>query len=294
MSSPSPMHDYPIPAAVVDLLRLALIEDIGHGDITTALTVDGGMWSEAMVMAKEETLLAGLPFFIKVFDLLDPEVAVIPQRTDGEVLRKGDIIAVVKGKAASLLMGERVALNILQRLCGIAMVTSLFVREVQGLPVKILDTRKTTPNMRFMEKYAVRTGGGANHRFGLSDGILIKDNHIAAAGGVREALRRVKGRPFLTKVEVEVKTFEELKEALDEEADVIMLDNMDDAEMAQAVALARATRAVILEASGNVTLERVRTIAQAGVDAISSGYLTHSARAADISMKITVGYKEKR
>jgi nicotinate-nucleotide pyrophosphorylase (carboxylating) len=292
-----------IPPGVEDFLRAALDEDIGPGDITTALTVDAAQISSARVIAKGHSIgsadilmvLAGLPFFEKVFALVDSNVRVTPLKSDGDELMPGDEIACVEGRTVSLLVGERLALNILQRLSGIATLTRAFVNELRGLDVKIVDTRKTTPNMRYMEKYAVRMGGGANHRFGLFDGVLIKDNHIKAAGGISEAVRRVRGagvsRGFggahhLLKIEVEVKNLVELNEALDTDAEVIMLDNMSLDDMKQAVVAARARRPVLIEASGNVTLENVRRIAQCGVDLISAGMLTHSAPAADISMKI--------
>ncbi|MBF0609225.1 MAG: carboxylating nicotinate-nucleotide diphosphorylase [Candidatus Magnetobacterium sp. LHC-1] len=280
---------YSFPNSVVDFIRSALTEDIGHGDITTSLTVDAGAIAEANVITKEALVLAGLPFFALVFELVGRGVGrgveVRTLREDGTVLVKGDKIARVSGSTRSLLMGERVALNILQRLSGIATLTHSFVNKVRDLPVKVVDTRKTTPNMRYMEKYAVRVGGGANHRFGLYDCVLIKDNHIKAAGGITKAVERVRrGVPFLMKVEVEVGNMEQLREALKAGIDVVMLDNMSIDEMTQAVALVN--KRVTVEASGNVTLDNIRQIALTGVDIISSGYLTHSAQAADISMKI--------
>ena len=198
--------------------------------------------------------------------------------------KKGEVIAEISGNARSLLAGERISLNILQRISGIATMTRAYVEKVSGLPVKIADTRKTTPGMRFMEKYGVKIGGGVNHRFGLYDGILIKDNHIKIAGGVGKAVGLTKNARHLLKIEVEVKNFDELREALNAGADVIMLDNMSVDEMKEAVTIAKG-RAVI-EASGNVNLENIRGIAETGTDIISIGALTHSARAVDISMKI--------
>ena len=264
-------------------------------------------------------MLAGMPFFEEVFALVDAGVRVTVFKSDGEELLRGQEIALVEGRTVSLLTGERLALNILQRLSGIATLTRAFVNEVRGVGargpgspgfgayapgVKIVDTRKTTPNMRFMEKYAVRMGGGANHRFGLFDGVLIKDNHIKAAGGIARAVNRARGAKgvdgasvadgvggfggahHLLKIEVEVKNFQELNEALDTDAEAIMLDNMSLDDMKKAVETARARRPVLIEASGNVTLQSVRRIAECGVDLISAGALTHSAPAADISMKI--------
>ncbi|MBF0537458.1 MAG: carboxylating nicotinate-nucleotide diphosphorylase [Nitrospirae bacterium] len=277
------------PNSVVDFIMAALTEDIGQGDITTSLTVDARSIAEANVMAKGSLVVAGMPFFALVFELVDRAIGrgidVRVLKEDGSALVAGDKIARVAGSTRSLLMGERVALNILQRLSGIATLTRRFKDKVGDLPVHIVDTRKTTPNMRYMEKYAVRVGGGANHRFGLYDCVLIKDNHIKAAGGITRAVERVRqGAPFLMKVEVEVRNMDELREALESGVDVVMLDNMTIDEMVKAVALVN--KRVKVEASGNVTLDNVRQIAQTGVDIISSGYLTHSAQAADISMKI--------
>lgn len=223
---------------------------------------------------------------------MDPEVRFRRQARDGEMVNKGDVIAKVKGLTISLLASERVALNILQRLSGIATLTRRFAEELEGTSAKITDTRKTTPNMRYMEKYAVRVGGGVNHRFGLYDGILIKDNHVKAAGGVAKAVKLAKKAMHLHKIEVEVEDLAGFEEALEAGADVIMLDNMPIEKAAAAVrlneeksrALGRA-RAVI-EASGNITLQNVRQVGETGVDLISSGSITHSYKAADLSMEI--------
>ncbi|MEO5361789.1 MAG: carboxylating nicotinate-nucleotide diphosphorylase [Nitrospirota bacterium] len=283
----TPLHLVEIPPAVMDSIRNALIEDIGHGDMTTMLTIDMSSRSEAVLTAKEATVVAGLPFFEAVFYIVDPGVEIKALTVDGQDIKKGGQIASLRGSTRSILTAERVALNMMQRLCGVATLTRQFVSAVSGLPVKVVDTRKTTPNMRYMEKYAVRAGGGDNHRFGLYDGILIKDNHIAACGGIKNAVEKVIKTPLLTKIEVEVKDLRELNEALSTNVDVIMLDNMDTATMKQAVGIARAARKdVLLEASGNVTLQNIREIAETGVDIISTGYITHSARAADISLKI--------
>ncbi|MBF0517402.1 MAG: carboxylating nicotinate-nucleotide diphosphorylase [Nitrospirae bacterium] len=284
-------HTATIPPAVMDSIRNALIEDIGHGDITTTQTIDAASRSEAALMAKEEAVVAGLPFFKAVFYITDPAVEIKALAADGQLVTKGTRIAAIYGSTRSILTAERLALNIMQRLCGVATLTRQFVESVSGLPVKIVDTRKTTPNMRYMEKYAVRAGGGHNHRFGLYDGVLIKDNHITACGGIKKAIEKVKKTPLLTKIEVEVKNLNELREALSTDVDVIMLDNMDTATMRQAVDKARALNSrVLIEASGNVTLQNVREIAATGVDIISTGYITHSARAADISLKIIANH----
>ncbi|MBF0466787.1 MAG: carboxylating nicotinate-nucleotide diphosphorylase [Nitrospirae bacterium] len=273
---------------VREFIRDALAEDIGHGDITTESTIDDNSMSEAVVLAKETMILAGILFFKEVFDILKQGVTVAVLATDGTTMQRGQNIARLTGNTASLLTGERVALNILQRLSGIATLTAKFVTEVKDLGVKILDTRKTTPNMRHMEKYAVTVGGGSNHRFGLYDGVLIKDNHIKASGGITKAVTRAKKNvPFLTKIEVEVQTLSELNEALSCGVDAVMLDNMNIEQMKEAVGVVRSTGGrILIEASGNVTLQNVRRIAETGVDVISTGFITHSAQAVDLSMKI--------
>jgi nicotinate-nucleotide pyrophosphorylase (carboxylating) len=273
-----------------EVVRSALEEDLGHGDITSSLII-GDEKANAHIIAKEAFILAGMPFLAEVFDSVGGVVKIDLLFADGAHVKKGDILARLSGLAKSLLAGERVALNILQHLSGIATTAGNFVEKVKDLPVRIVDTRKTTPGLRLLEKYAVTVGGGANHRFGLYDGILIKDNHIKIAGGVKKAIGLTKKSPHLLKIEVEVKDMEELKEALDGGADVIMLDNMSVAEMLTAVKTARAcNNKILLEASGGVNLQNVRDIAETGVDIISVGALTHSARAVDISMKIIDTY----
>jgi nicotinate-nucleotide pyrophosphorylase (carboxylating) len=275
-------------AAIDDVLRNALFEDIGSGDITTSLIVPEKYISKALIIAKENFILAGIPFAGRTFKLVNREVKFKARKRDGSRIRKGTVIAEIKGDTRSLLIAERTALNLLQRLSGIATLTSKFVGRVAGLPVKILDTRKTTPGLRFFEKYAVRMGGGCNHRYGLFDGLLIKDNHIAAAGGLKKAVKLARsGGHNLFKIEVEAKSIKEVKEALSSGADIIMLDNMSVDEMIKAVKIIRSNMtARIIEASGNVSLENVRAIAATGVDMISVGALTHSAPASDISMQI--------
>ncbi|NOZ24518.1 MAG: carboxylating nicotinate-nucleotide diphosphorylase [Nitrospirae bacterium] len=269
-------------------LVAALNEDIAHGDITTELTVPEEHVSEAAVIAKDDFVLAGLPFVREVFALVDARIGFVEAVSDGSPVLKGSVIATLKGSTRGLLAGERLALNILQRLSGIATLTSRFVELVSGTGACIVDTRKTTPNMRYLEKYAVRMGGGNNHRFGLYDGILIKDNHIKAAGGIRRAIERTRGKVHhLMKIEVEVSTIEELAEAIQAGADIIMLDNMPVEVMREAVATARTySPTPLLEASGGVSIDNVREIALTGVDLISVGALTHSAPSVDISMKI--------
>ncbi len=269
---------------VRETIHIALSEDLGHGDITSLLIVPASKEAKAIIRAKEDLILAGMPFVREVFLIIDPRIDVKVFFEEGIDIAKGSEIAEVTGNARGLLAGERTALNILQRVSGIATLTHTFKSLVSDLPVKIVDTRKTAPGMRFMDKYGVQTGGGDNHRYGLYDGVLIKDNHIRIAGGVKEAVGLAKKAHHLMKIEVEVGNFDELREALDAGADVIMLDNMSLDEMAQAVKITKGR--ALIEASGNVNINNVRTIAETGVDLISIGALTHSARAVDISMKI--------
>lgn len=269
-----------------EFIRTALAEDIGHGDITSSLII-GEETASADIIAKEAFILAGMPFVAEVFEIVDSEVSTDIFFNEGARVKKGGIIARISGRARSLLAGERVALNILQHLSGIATAAGAFAEKVSDLPVRIVDTRKTKPGMRVMEKYAVTMGGAANHRFGLFDGVLIKDNHIEIAGGVKQAISRARKAHHLLKIEVEVKNMDELRDALDAGADVIMLDNMSVEEMTKAVkAIRTRDKRVIIEASGNVNMKKVRDIAETGVDIISVGAITHSARAVDISMKI--------
>lgn len=274
-----------ITTSIRRFLEDALAEDIGCGDITTLLTIDAQKRSEAVIEAKQDLLLAGATLAAEVFRLADSGTEFVFNCHEGAAVRKGEVIAKIQGTAHTLLLCERVALNILQQLSGIATLTHRYVEAVSGLPVKILDTRKITPGIRSMAKYAVRVGGGFNHRTGLYDGILVKDNHIAACGGMRSAIQSIKAStPHLIKVEVEVKDLDELQEALSVGVDVIMLDNMGIEMMKEAVEIVSGR--VPLEASGNVNLENIRSIAKTGVDLISVGTLTHSAPAVDISMRI--------
>lgn len=275
-------------ATVDSVIKNALNEDIGSGDITTSSIIPERDISEAVIIAKEDFILAGISFAGRTFKLVNREVKFKTMKRDGSRIKKGTAIAEIKGDTRSLLMAERTALNLLQRLSGISTLTNKFAERVSGLPVKILDTRKTTPGLRFFEKYAVKMGGGCNHRFGLFDGILIKDNHISAAGGLKNAVKlaRLRGDKSF-KIEVEAKSIKEVDDALSAGADIIMLDNMPADEMIKAVKIIRSRRSnVIIEASGNMNLENVRAVAETGVDMISVGALTHSAPAADISMKI--------
>ncbi len=269
------------------LLMLALGEDIGTGDVTTQACVAPEAWIDARLLAREGLVLAGLPYFARAFALLDPRVTVTPTAAEGAEVAANTVVATVSGPAQSVLTGERTALNLLQRLSGTATLTRRFVEAIAGLPARIVDTRKTTPGMRFLEKYAVRVGGAANHRMTLDSGVLIKDNHIVAAGGLTAAVARARANvPHLLKVEVEVTTMALLEEALAVHADVIMLDNMSTAMMREAVARVRAVAPrTLVEASGGLSLGRVREVAETGVDLLSIGALTHSARGVDLSLE---------
>ena len=266
-----------------DIIQNALREDIHTGDLTTQAVVPEPRPATARLVAKESLTVAGMAVAARVFHLLDSAILFEFCCKDGQSLEKGAVMARMAGDAALLLQGERVALNLLQRMCGIATLTARYVQAVQGTSARIVDTRKTTPGLRVLEKYAVRVGGGINHRTGLYDGILIKENHIAAAGGITEAIRRARAYiPHTLKIEIETETVEQVQEALAAGADIIMLDNMDCATMLHCVELIN--RRALVEASGGVTLDTVRAIAETGVDIISIGALTHSPRAMDISM----------
>jgi len=267
------------------LITMALREDSGDGDITTASILKVPLKATAHLVAKEELVLAGSKVWGRVYQTVDPELKVIIHYEDGETIAQGSIIGEMRGDLASMLKGERVALNFLQRLSGVATFTRMFVMKAKPYPVRILDTRKTTPGWRVLEKYAVKMGGGENHRMGLFDAVLLKDNHIRAAGGIREAVRRVRSSlPSGFTIEVETGSVEEVKEALESGAGTIMLDNMSMEMMRGAVALVN--KRALLEASGNITLTNVQEVAATGVDMISIGALTHSAPAADISLKV--------
>jgi len=262
----------------------ALREDMPDGDITSESVIAAGSRSEAFFLAKEDGVLAGLPVASRVFEKLDPSIIFIERFREGSVFHQSDKLARVKGPTIALLKGERTALNFLQRLCGVATATRRFVEAVAGTKTRILDTRKTTPGLRLLEKYAVRTAGGSNHRMSLSDMVLIKDNHLRRVGSVSEAVRKARAavKPGI-RIEVEAASLLQVREALASGADMIMLDNMPLEQMRQAVAIAAGR--VPLEASGNMTLDRVRAVAETGVDYISVGALTHSAKAIDISLE---------
>lgn len=265
------------------IIDIALAEDIHTGDLTTRAILTGNERLSGILLAKEPLVLAGIDVAAAVFRRLDPGSEFTAFYRDGAEIAANITLARVVGSAAALLEGERVALNLLQRLSGIATITARFVAAVTGTGARVVDTRKTTPGLRLLEKYAVRVGGGSNHRFGLYDGVLIKENHITAAGGISAAISRCRATvPHMVRIEVETENLDQVTEALEAGADVIMLDNMGLDEMRRAVTLVGGR--VPLEASGGVTLETILSIAKTGVDIISVGGLTHSARAMDISM----------
>ncbi len=270
-------------AKVEKIIDLALEEDVGKGDITTELLFPKTIECNAEIRCKEGGILAGLPVASEVFRKLDSSVEFLSSKSDGDKMNAGDLIVKIRGSQKYILTGERLALNILQRLSGIATATSKYVKAVEGYNVKIIDTRKTVPGMRILSKYAVRVGGGHNHRIGLSDGILIKDNHIKLAGGIKQAVEKIKRNLCSDhKIEVETSRLDQVEQSLEAGADIIMLDNMPDNLMKEAVCIIG--EKALIEASGGITLERVRQVAELGVNLISVGALTHSAQALDISL----------
>ncbi len=267
-----------------DMILRALKEDIPWEDVSANAVVPEGARGSADLIAKQDGVLAGAGVFARVFSLLDPNAVVTFYKEEGQELSKGDLVAKVTGDMRAILSGERTALNFLQRMSGIATYTRKAVRLLKDTKTKLVDTRKTTPGLRTFEKYAVRVGGAGNHRFNLSDGVLLKDNHIGAAGGVKEAIASAKAyAPFVRKIEIEVETIAELQDALDAGADIVMLDNMPPETLKEAISLAKG-RAQI-EISGNVTADNIGTYASLGADYISSGALTHSAPVFDFSLK---------
>ena len=278
------MNNITMKANADDLILLALKEDITSEDITTNSVMPRFQLGEVELICKQDGIVAGLFVFKRVFELLDSDVQVEFLVSDGEKVKNGQKIGSVKGDIRVLLSGERTALNYLQRMSGIATYTNRVVELLKGSKTKLLDTRKTTPNMRIFEKYAVKVGGGCNHRYNLSDGILLKDNHIGAAGSVKKAVKMAKEyAPFVRKIEVEVENLDMLKEALEAGADIIMLDNMSVEDMKTAAQLCRGKAET--ECSGNVTEENIAKLTDIGVDYISSGALTHSAPILDLSLK---------
>ncbi len=267
-----------------EMILCALKEDIGSGDITTVSTVDEGTQAEGDFIAKEPGVVCGIHIVSRVFELIDRYVRLEAHVRDGDEVKKGAVIARISGPARSILSGERVALNFLQRLSGIATRTREATLKISGTGAAIVDTRKTTPGLRAVEKYAVRVGGGKNHRFNLADGVLIKDNHIRAAGGISRAVARARAlAPHTMKIEVEVENFAQIEEALSSGADIIMLDNMSEQDMASAVKIIGGK--ALTEASGNMGDRDIASIAATGVDFISIGALTHTVRSMDISLR---------
>lgn len=267
-----------------DLIKRCLVEDIGTGDVTTNAIVSKDDKSSAVIESKEEGIVAGLFVAKRVFEILSPHIEFKALVEEGSKVKPKANIAEVRGDTRAILMGERLALNFLQRLSGIATKTFNFVQLIAMYPARIIDTRKTTPGLRMLEKYAVRVGGGHNHRFGLYDAVLIKDNHIKAAGSILEAVNRVRRYNHLMKIEVEVKDLEQLEEALSANVDIIMLDNMDIDLMKEAISIVSGK--ALIEASGGISEENVLAVAKTGVDLISVGGLTHSAKALDMSLNI--------
>ena len=266
------------------LIRMALQEDITSEDVSTNAVMPTATKGTVDLIAKEDGVVAGLEIYARVFTILDEKTEIDLHCKDGDEVKKGELMAMVTGDIRVLLSGERVALNYLQRMSGIATYTRQVVKLLEGSNVTLLDTRKTTPNCRVFEKYAVRVGGGHNHRYNLSDGVLLKDNHIGAAGSVAKAVKMAKAyAPFVRKIEIEVETLDQVKEAVEAGADIIMLDNMTPEVMKQAVELIDGRAQT--ECSGNITKENIQKIREIGVDFVSSGALTHSAPILDISMK---------
>lgn len=269
---------------VIDkIIRESLIEDAPNGDITTNAIVDKNSISTVDLLCKEEGIIAGLEIYKRVFDILG-DVQVKLCKKDGDKVYKAEKIAFLKGSTRNILLGERTALNLLQRMSGIATLTNKFVKEIEHTKTKLLDTRKTTPNLRILEKYSVKVGGGHNHRFNLSDGVMLKDNHIEAAGGIKNAVESArKNSSFVRKIEVETENIEMVEQALEAKVDIIMLDNMNLDLAKEAVEIIN--KRALIEFSGNVELNNIRQIAEIGVDYISVGALTHSAKILDLSMK---------
>jgi len=271
--------------SIQDLIETALKEDIGSGDITTDNLVANDAGGVGVIVAREKAVIAGLDIAYRVFEQLDPKIIFKPECKDGDTVMDGGIVLKVEGTLRSLLMGERTALNFLQRLSGIATHVRLYVDRLANKKVRLVDTRKTTPGLRVLEKYAVRVGGAYNHRMGLYDGVLIKDNHIAACGGITKAVKHIRNNvSHLIKIEVEVSSLDEVKESVEAGADVIMLDNMEIGRMKQSIK--HINGRALVEVSGRVTIESLNSLADIGVDIISVGALTHSARSVDLSMRI--------
>ena len=271
--------------SIQHLIEIALKEDIGPGDITTNNLIDPNLEGRGLIIAKEPLVVAGLEIVTRVFQHLDPKIILRSEYKDGDAVEPGDTIADVEGRLRALLSGERTALNFLQRLSGVATFVRSYVNELAGKKSRLLDTRKTTPGWRVLEKYAVRGGGAHNHRMGLYDGVLIKDNHIAACGGIKKAVDRIRTElSHLSKIEVEVSSKKQVEEALEADADVIMLDNMNVQQIKDAIT--HIDGRAVVEVSGNVKKSVLKSLADTGADIISAGALTHSARCVDISMRV--------
>ena len=271
--------------SIQHLIKIALEEDIGSGDITTDNLIADNLKGSGEIVAKEALVIAGIDIARQVFEQLDTEISFKPNFKDGDLIEKGEIVLEVEGKLRVLLLGERTALNFLQRLSGIATHVRSYMNSIANKNVRLVDTRKTTPGWRVLEKYAVRIGGAHNHRMGLYDGVLIKDNHIAVCGGIKKAIESIKNNlSHLVKIEVEVSDQDGVKQALEAGADVIMLDNMDIGQIKKAIELINGKS--VVEISGGVTIDSLNQLADTGADIISSGALTHSARCVDISMRI--------
>ena len=284
------MTSSPLPLIMIEpLVRMALLEDLGRaGDLTTDAIVPAGHRVSTLLVVRQSGVIAGLDLARLAFQLIDPAIEIRLERNDGAAVAPGDVIATIAGPARGILTAERVALNFLCRLSGIATATASVVAVVRDTRAKIVCTRKTTPGLRAIEKYAVRVGGGSNHRFGLDDAVLIKDNHVAIAGGVTEALRRARsGVGHLVKIEVEVDTLDQLREALGYGVDAVLLDNMDSSTLAEAVAMVAGQ--AVTEASGRITPATAPQIAATGVDLISIGWLTHSVSILDIGLDFKAG-----
>ena len=278
---------YPYENSIEEIIRTALLEDVGTGDVTTLSTVESDRIARGKYIAKESGVLCGMDIVRRVFRFTDADIRLTVYKNDGDRVEKGDVLSEVEGNAARVLTCERVGLNLLQHLSGIATQTARAAEAVAGTGARIADTRKTTPGLRVLEKYAVKIGGGSNHRFNLADGVLIKDNHIVAAGSIDKAVNAARQQiPHTLKIEVEVETLEQLEEALAAKADIIMLDNMPMEMMREAVR--RTDGRALLEASGNMGDKDLRAVADTGVNLISIGALTHSVRALDISLKFQV------
>lgn len=273
---------------LVQSIKTWLREDVGSGDVTTQMTIPIGHESKGIIHAKEDGVICGIPIAELVFEVVDPTLTFNALVQEGQVVAKGTVLIEVEGSTHAILTGERLALNLMQRLSGIASRTASFVKALDGLPTRLVDTRKTTPGHRMLEKYAVRIGGGFNHRFGLYDAVMIKDNHIKGAGGIRQAVGRARANiPHTMSIEVETENLQQVEEALAAGADIIMLDNMSTNMMKEAVKTIKAKAPYVkTEASGNVSLESVRGIAETGVDVISVGRLTYSFSSLDISLDL--------